>query len=224
MGRLLLRQHVYEHVLRLVVTGQLSPGEKILEERLSKELEVSRTPIREALRLLESDGYLQVEARRGASVSSISEQGVKDLYDLVSALEGRAIFLASPLLGEAELKKLAELNRNLRQIVTKGDAIKFHEINRTFHLIALQACPNSLLLEQITRFRNRVARFRLISLSAPGRMHRSVEEHEAIIGALVEGKAARARHLHERHVLKGGECVARILREVRSPSGQLKRA
>jgi DNA-binding GntR family transcriptional regulator len=224
VSSVLLRKQVYDYVLRLMLTGQLNPGEKILEERLSRELGVSRTPIREALRLLESDGYIQVTARRGAVVAAISAQEVKDVFDVVSALEGRAVLLACPLLDDAKLKRLRELNGILREIAAKGDIVKYLNVNHSFHALILNACPNALLLEQIGKFRNRVERFRMLSLSAPARLEHSVDEHEAIIEALAARQGARSKALQERHVLNAAEAITFVVQRMYPAAPSLNRA
>jgi DNA-binding GntR family transcriptional regulator len=216
--KLLLRQAVYDHVLDYILTGRLSPGEKVLEEKLSSELSVSRTPIREALRLLESDGYVQVSARRGAVVASISRDDVKNVYQLVGALEGYAVLCATKSLTAAQIDQLSQQNGRISKIVQKGDHVRFFELNRVFHATMFSACGNPLILDQIEKFRNRIARFRILSLSVPGRMLRSAEEHDEIVEAIRARDPGAARALQEQHVLRGGEVVLQALDSMFSPS------
>jgi DNA-binding GntR family transcriptional regulator len=220
----LLRERVYEHVLDLILRGQIGPGEKMLEERLSSELSVSRTPIREALRLLESDGYVEVTARRGAVVASISRADVRNVYEIVSALEGYAVLISTPALTESQIDKLAQLNRRLSKIVARDDHIRFFDMNKMFHATIFSACRNLLFLDQIKKFRNRIARFRVLSLSVSGRMEQSVQEHEEILDAIRARKSGHARVLQERHVLRGGEVVLRMLESMYPPSRAKTRA
>lgn len=217
----LLREQVYEHVLDLILRGQIGPGEKVLEERLSNELNVSRTPIREAFRLLESDGYLQVTARRGAVVASISRDDVRNVYQVVSALEGYAVLIATPAITEPQIHKLVQLNRRLSKAAANGDHVDFFNMNKVFHAMIFSSCTNPIFLEQTEKFRNRIERFRALSLSIFGRMQKSVQEHEEILDAIRGRKPEHARVLQERHVLRGGEVVLRML-DTMYPSSHTK--
>lgn len=178
-----LREKILETIREAILKGTLKPGEKVAEPELAERFGISRTPIREAFRQLESEGYLTVVPRKGAVVAALSERDVQEFYAIKSILEGYAASLAARKLTEKELERLETVNRKLRHLAEEGDVRSFYRVHNEFHEIFLKAADNSKLYELIHQLGMKFNRLRMASLSVSGRMEISVDEHEKLLDA-----------------------------------------
>ncbi|MDX2495723.1 MAG: GntR family transcriptional regulator [Desulfuromusa sp.] len=189
-----LREKILETIREAILKGDLKPGEKVAEPELAERFGISRTPIREAFRQLESEGFLTVIPRKGAVVAALSERDVQEYYAVKSILEGYAAELAAQNLTEKELAKLESINDRLKQLAKDGDVKMFYKIHHEFHDTFLKAADNSKLYDLIKQLGMKFSRLRMASLSVDGRMAISVAEHEKLLDAFHrhDGKAAEA--------------------------------
>src|SRR5512146_1701899 len=130
---LTLRERILETIRDAIISGALKPGEKVAEPELAERFGISRTPIREAFRQLESEGYLTVIPRKGAVVVSFSERDVDEFYAIKSILEGYAARRACEKLTPREIEKLQAINDKLRQLAAEGDVKHFFKVHNSFH-------------------------------------------------------------------------------------------
>ncbi|MEA3362590.1 MAG: GntR family transcriptional regulator [Thermodesulfobacteriota bacterium] len=189
-----LREKILETIREAILKGDLKPGEKVAEPELAERFGISRTPIREAFRQLESEGFLTVIPRKGAVVAALSERDVQEYYAVKSILEGYAAELAAQNLSEKELAKLESINNRLKQLANAGDVKTFYKIHHDFHDTFLKAADNSKLYDLIKQLGMKFSRLRMASLSVDGRMAISVAEHDKLLDAFRrhDGKAAEA--------------------------------
>jgi DNA-binding GntR family transcriptional regulator len=204
---LTLREKILETIRDAIISGALKPGEKVAEPELAERFGISRTPIREAFRQLESEGYLTVIPRKGAVVVSFSQKDVEEFYAIKSILEGYAARRACENLSEKEIDKLQTINERLRTLSENGDIKTFFKVHNDFHDLFIKAADNDKLYELITNLVGKFQRLRVASLSLPGRMKVSVEEHEKIIDAFRK----RNPTLSEKLVRKNAEYGGRVL-------------
>ncbi len=144
-----LREKILETIREAILKGDLKPGEKVAEPELAERFGISRTPIREAFRQLESEGYLTVIPRKGAVVAALSERDVQEFYAIKSILEGYAAELAAKNLTDKDLAKLESINERLKEIAQEGDVKAFYRVHNEFHDTFLKAADNSKLYELI---------------------------------------------------------------------------
>lgn len=206
---LTLREKILEAIRDAIMSGVLKPGEKVAEPELAERFGISRTPIREAFRQLESEGYLTVIPRKGAVVVSFSSKEIDEFYAIKSILEGYAAHRACKNLSEKEIEKLASINEKLRQLAEDDDIKHFFKIHNDFHELFRKAADNAKLDEMISGLVSKFQRLRYASLSKPGRMKISVQEHVKIIEAF----RARDAELAEQLVRKNAEYGGRVLLE-----------
>jgi DNA-binding GntR family transcriptional regulator len=204
---LTLREKILETIRDAITSGALKAGEKVAEPELAERFGISRTPIREAFRQLESEGYLTVIPRKGAVVVSFSSKEIEEFYAIKSILEGYAAHQACRNLTEKELDKLVVINDKLRQLAEVGDLKNFFKIHNEFHEIFRKASDNSKLDEMINGLLSKFQRLRYESLLKPGRMKVSVQEHVKIIEAF----RSRDADLAEQIVRKSAEYGGRVL-------------
>jgi len=204
---LTLREKILEHIRDAIISGTLKAGSKVSEPELAERYGISRTPIREAFRQLESEGYLTVIPRRGAVVSAFSQKDVEDFYAIKSILEGYAARQACTRLSEKELDKLQINNDKLSEVAEQDDIKAFFKIHNEFHEMFIKAAGNEKLRELITSVVTRFQRLRFTSLSLPGRMKIVVHEHEKIIEAFRRKDAEAAEMLVRKNAEYGGRVL-----------------
>jgi DNA-binding GntR family transcriptional regulator len=190
-----LREKILETIRDAILKGNMKPGERVSEPELAERFGISRTPIREAFRQLESEGYLQVIPRKGAVVASLSERDVEEFYAIKIILEGFAARMAAENLTSKDIERLESINQRLQQIAAEGDVKTFFRVHNEFHEVFIKAAGNEKLYEMITQLVMRFKRLRLASLSQPGRMEISVEEHRNMIQAFKNHDGDRADSL-----------------------------
>jgi DNA-binding GntR family transcriptional regulator len=204
---LTLRERILETIRDAIMSGSLKPGEKVAEPELAARFGISRTPIREAFRQLESEGYLSVIPRKGALVASFSPKDVEEFYAIKSILEGYAARKACSRLSTREINKLEGINDKLREIAAEGDVRHFFKVHNNFHDTFIRGAGNEKLHDMIEGLLKKFQRLRLASLSIPGRMLISVEEHEKIIEAFRSRDAILAELLVQKNAEYGGKVL-----------------
>jgi DNA-binding GntR family transcriptional regulator len=174
--------HAYEMILRSILDGEYEPGDRLVIERLARELGVSVVPVREAIRRLEADGYVTFTRNVGATVTSIDLDRYPETIETVAALEGVALGLAVPHLTATDLRRAREVNERLRISLSKFDPNQFTRLNRRFHEILFSACPNRHILSILEREWALLETTRRSAFTyIPERAARSVEEHDELI-------------------------------------------
>lgn len=195
-----LRELVLEAIREAIISGILKPRERLMEIQLAEELGVSRTPIREALRELELEGFIVMVPRKGAYVADMTFKDIADIFEIRAALEGLAAGLAAERITDEEMEDME------RHLVEKADAIacgdmeRLVEVDTSFHESIYQASRNDRLKGIINNLREQIQRFRATSLAYPGRMKQSLEEHRAIVEAIHARDVVLARQLTQEHI------------------------
>jgi DNA-binding GntR family transcriptional regulator len=195
-----LRDLVLDAIRAAIMNGTLQPRERLMEIQMAEELGVSRTPIREALRKLELEGFIVMVPRKGAYVSDLSFKDIADVFEIRAALEGLAAGLAAERITEEELERLERLLVEKQEAITQDDIGKLVEVDTKFHELMYQASRNVRLGSIISNLREQIQRFRLRSLSYPGRNKLSLEEHKKIVEAIQARDSQLARQLAQEHI------------------------
>ncbi len=204
---LTLRERIVEFIKDSIINGRLKPGERVPEHEIAESFGISRTPIREAFRQLESEGFITVVPRKGAVVSPITAKDVREFYAVKSLLDGYAARLACRKFTEKEIKRLKSLNQQMLRCAEKNDVSGFYRLDNQFHNVFLSTCGNDKLCQLAHQIAEQFKRFRITALSMPGRMRTSITQHREIIEAF----AQRNEDLVERLVRENAELSAEIL-------------
>jgi len=208
-----LREIVFESLREAIINGTLKPGERLMELQLAEQMGVSRTPVREAIRKLELEGFVVMVPRKGAYVSGISVRDIVDIFEVRAALESLAAGLAAERITEEELD---ELERVLFQIAeaSAGENIGIiAEKDANFHELLFRASRNQRLVNMITHLQEHIQRFRTTSLSVPGRTKHAIEEHKNIVDAIGERNVELAQALAREHVENAEQSFLKVLQE-----------
>ena len=195
-----LREVVCESLRDAIRRGVLKPGERLMEIQLAEELGVSRTPVREAIRKLELEGYVIMMPRRGTYVASMSIRDINEIFEIRTSLESLSNGLAAERITAEELESLQRLLVQIGGYVEDGDMENIVKTDIEFHDLLYHASRNSRLLGIISNLRDQLTRFRTLSMSYPGRLEATQEEHREIVEAIAEGDMKRAKKAAERHM------------------------
>ncbi len=204
---LTLREVILENIRDAIVSGSLKAGSRVSEPELAERYGISRTPIREAFRQLESEGYLTVIPRRGAVVREFSPKDVEEFYAIKSIMEGYAARRACENMSVKDLDRLQAINDKLAELARIGDIKHFFKIHSDFHELFIKAADNEKLHDLIAGLVTKFQRLRFTSLSLPGRMEISVQEHEKIIEAFRNKDADLAESLVRQNAEYGGQVL-----------------
>jgi DNA-binding GntR family transcriptional regulator len=202
-----LWQRVYEHLRDEIMADRLPPGTELSEVALSRELSVSRGPIREAMGRLAADGLVTVRPRRGAEVRSISPAELIDSYQVREALEVLAVKLAVPRITEPDLARLGALADQLAEHARREAAREFFAASVAFHDLICELSGNEKLLQIYRRLTGEIGRYQARTLTLSGGLPQSGDEHRAILAALAQRDAEAAAGLVAAHVRAAAERV-----------------
>lgn len=212
-----LREVVFESLREAIITGLLKPGERLMEVQVAEELGVSRTPVREAIRKLELEGLVVMLPRRGAYVAGISVKDIADVFEVRAALEALAASLAAERITDAELE---DLERSLVEITKVSDTQDIGTIvarDTSFHDIIYRASRNGWLIQIISNLQDQIHRFRMTTLSRPGRTKEAVEEHKKIVEAISDRNSELAGQLAREHIENAESSLLNSLKESALP-------
>lgn len=205
-----LYQEVAERLRQRIFAHELQPGAWIDEQNLAEQYGISRTPLREALKVLAAEGLVTLKPRRGCYVTEISAQDLDDIFPLMAMLEGRCAAEAVKRARRADIDALKAIHESLEKSAREDRIEAFFEANQEFHEKIQELSGNRWLLIVIQDLRKVLKLSRMHSLSLEGRLQQSLEEHRAIMAAIVAGEAEKAEKAMHDHLLSGREALARM--------------
>ena len=206
-----LRDVVFTTLRRAIITGEFTPGERLMEVSLARQLGVSRTPVREAIRKLELEGLVTMIPRKGAQVSHITEKSLRDVVEVRMVLEEYAVALACERITSANCKELARLHQEFSLAVEKGDVLDIAEKDERFHDAIFRATDNDRLISIINSLREQFYRYRLEYVKDISQWSTLVNEHLALLNAIREGRKQKAAAIMKTHLTNQlDEVIARL--------------
>lgn len=194
-----------------IVKGELAARDRIVERQLSAELNVSRTPIREALKLLEADGLIQITLHRGAIVSEFRPKDAFALFDVIAVLESLAAKRVCEAMTSSILQRLEDYHGTMMDYHKDGRTNDYFDHNTLIHDFIIETSANPILNMTHQRLMIRARRGRYLAILDPERLEQAVSEHESLLCAFREGQAETAAKVWETHLRHTGETVAAVL-------------
>lgn len=195
-----LRELVFEAVREAIIEGKLKPGERLMEAQLAQELGVSRTPVREAIRKLEHEGFVLMIPRKGAYVSDLSLKEITSVFEVRRALEGLAAELAAERATPEEIELLERQLVELAECVDTDQPDRYVELDTEFHATVYRLSRNERLGQILNLLREQIQRFRTRTLASRQRRREALEEHRALVEALAARDAEEARRAAQEHI------------------------
>ena len=188
----------YRHVLDAITSGRIKPGERVREERLAAEFGISRTPVREALRRLETQGLLVHAPHKGMIVRQLDHQSVTELYFMREVLESAAAELAARHATDVEIEVMDEILAADAHRLTDAEAMALS--NKSFHETLYQVAHNRYLVESLAGLRSAMSLLGPTTLGIPGRPEEAASEHRALLDAIKARDPAAAAGAAKRHI------------------------
>lgn len=195
-----LRDLVFEAIREAIITGSLTPGDRLMEIQLAETLGVSRTPVREAIRKLELEGFVVMIPRKGAYVADISMKDIADVFEIRAALEGLAAQLAAERITDEEIEQLERLLVEIGRCIEEKDVAALVAADTRFHEMLYRASRNDRLQQILTLLREQIQAFRARTLAHKERMRIALEEHRGLVEAVTQRDPELARRLAQEHI------------------------
>jgi len=196
------KDFVVEIIREAILSGDLKPGERLTQEELANRLEVSSTPVREALRQLEAEGLIVHVPYKGVRVAELSAGDVREVYMIRGVLEGLATKLAIPNLSQNELRELEELHQQMADALRKNTLEQLGDVNRQFHMTLYKASKSQVLCDLITNLWSRIP-WRDVWTAIPGRAQEVWREHDKIMAAVRKRDPDLAADMTREHCERG---------------------
>lgn len=207
-----LRDVVFNTLRKAILTGELKPGERLMEIHLANRLGVSRTPIREAIRKLELEGLVTMIPRRGAEVAQITEKSLKDVLEVRRSLDALSVELACDRITEEELTALSEACDTFEAATKTGDPKKIAQADVALHDIIMKATDNSRLLQLVNNLSEQMYRYRFEYIKDESCHAQLVKEHRVIYESIRQKDKETAAHTAKLHIDNQEKAIMKQLR------------
>ncbi len=207
-----LTYEVYKELEHSILDGTFQAGDSLIETKLSEQLGVSRTPIREALRQLEHEELVRTVPNRGAVVIGISTKDIEDMYTIRIAIEGLASQWAAESATLEQIEQLREIVELQEFYAQKNEPLQIWQLDSRFHTLLYSVCGSRILKHTLGNFHNYVQKAREISITAEGRISALVSEHRAIFDAIASRDSEKAKILTEQHIINAKNSVLKKLK------------
>ena len=211
-----LHDQVAQQLRDLIFAGALSSGAFVDETRLCEQLAISRTPLREALKVLAAEGLIRHEPRRGSFVNEVTEQDLDEIFPVIALLEGRCAFEAAMQATDPDIAALEGLHLQLETSAVQGCIPEYYAANYAIHEAIIAMAGNRWLAQVISDLRKILKLARLQQLNAPGRLAQSLAEHMAIFAALKARDAEGAEAAMRTHLMRQREALRHLARQSKS--------
>ena len=207
---LALYQEVAERLRERIFAHELRPGTWIDEQAVAEQYGISRTPLREALKVLAAEGLVTLKPRRGCYVTEISEQDLDEIFSVLALLEGQCAATTAEHASDQQIDELVQIHEDLEEAAARGDIDRFFEGNQAFHARLQQITGNHWLQHCIEDLRKVVKLSRHHSLFSEGRLEQSLSEHQRILDAFLSRDPSLAEARMREHINGGRSALARI--------------
>ena len=215
-----LHDQVMARLREMLIEGRIEPGAKLNERELSLRLQVSRTPLREAIKLLGAEGLVDLIPNRGAVAVKLTETDVQQVFEMLAGLEAMSGELAALRISAAQLAQIKALHYDMLACFERGDLSGYYRLNARIHMAINDAAGNPLLTKTYREINARVQSLRFRTNQNKTKWRQAVTEHEDMLQALETRDAAAMRHILTEHLLHKRDTVVELLRkgEIYSPS------
>lgn len=207
-----LRDVVFRTLRKSILTGELKPGERLMEIHLADKLGVSRTPIREAIHMLELEGLVTMIPRRGAEVSKITEKSMQDVLEVRRALDALCAELACERITDEDLVSLEDACKAFEESVKVGDLTEIAKCDVALHNIIVLATRNTRLVQLVNNLSEQMYRYRFEYIKDKNQHPILVEEHKKILQAIIKKDKEAAANAAKEHIDNQKKTIIRTIR------------
>lgn len=207
-----LREVVFNTLRKAILTGQLKPGDRLMEVHLANKLGVSRTPIREAIHKLEQEGLVTMVPRRGAEVAKITERSLQDVLEVRRALDVLSVELACERISEEELEHLKKACHQFEEATHSKDTTAIAKADVAYHDIIVRATGNQRLQQLVNHLAEQMYRYRFVYLKDISQHEKLVEEHREILECILQRDKKKASEAVKKHIDNQENSIIRQIR------------
>lgn len=211
ISRTPLHDEVARRIRDLIVEGELAPGARVPERELCERFGISRTPLREALKILASEGLVDLQHHRGALISQLTSEAVDEMFQVMEALEALAGELACSHASDADIAAIRALHERMLAEHARRELSEYFKLNQRIHEAIVAAAGNALLAQIYRGLNMRLRRARYMANLSPPRWDQAVAEHEQILAALERRDGARLARLLREHLQHKADVVKAVL-------------
>jgi len=209
--RIPFSRQVADTLRDMIISGEIPAGSRVLERALCERLKVSRTPLREALKLLEAEALVEISQNKGARIMLFTPTEATDLFEVLAGLESLAAEIAAIRMSDAELAEIEDMHERMCGFYRSGDKGPYFELNTAIHNAIIRGSGNPVLVATQAGLMLRAKRGNFMSIFDPIRWAEAVSEHTAIINALRARDPERARRVWRDHLDRTGNSVVKVL-------------
>jgi DNA-binding GntR family transcriptional regulator len=203
-----LEKMAYDAIKEAILTFRFKPGESLVENDLARQLNISKTPVRESMSRLEREGFIVKIPYKGYYVTEISRQSMLDIFEIRATLEGLAARRAALNFNNQDVEKARQLIEEHRQAALTNNITLASQLNRQFHVLIIERSENERLIQILNNLEDHLRRYRTLSNFQSGRLEKSVTEHQLILEIFIQRDAQKAEALARQHILSVAEDLA----------------
>jgi len=205
-----LHQEIANNLREMIMSGELREGDKIKEDELCTVMEISKTPLREALRVLSAEGLIRLIPNRGSYVTTPTFEEIKEMFDVMSVLEGVCARTAAEKMSSGDFKKLEDIHHQLEKNFRLKDQKQYIHHNNLYHAFVQELAGNKTLNQIVNGLRQKILLCRFKSLNLSGRFKQSIQEHRDLLEAFRNRDAEKAELLMKSHMKKQSEALEKL--------------
>jgi DNA-binding GntR family transcriptional regulator len=205
-----LHEEIANNLRELIMSGELQEGDKIKEDELCSSMGISKTPLREALRVLSVEGLIRLVPNRGSFVSTPTFEEIREMFDVMSVLEGVCARAAAAKMGAKDLATLEKLHERLEENYRRKAQREYIRINNQYHAFVQELAGNRTLNQIVNGLRQKILLYRYQSLNLPERFAQSIQEHRDLLEAFRKKDPKKAETLMRRHLKKQCDALEKL--------------
>ena len=205
-----LHEEIANNLRELIMSGELQEGDKIKEDELCRSMGISKTPLREALRVLSVEGLIKLVPNRGSFVSTPTFEEIREMFDVMSVLEGICARAAAEKMSAKDLATLEKLHNKLEKNFKRRAQREYIRINNQYHSFVQELAGNRTLNQIVNGLRQKILLYRYQSLNLPERFEQSIQEHRDLIEAFRKKDPKKVETLMRRHLKKQCDALEKL--------------
>ncbi|MFC5386655.1 GntR family transcriptional regulator [Aquamicrobium segne] len=209
-----LHLEIVDRLRDMIVSGELGPGQKISEKELCARFDISRTPVREALKALAVEGMVELLPQRGARVMTITDEELDELFPIIACIEALAGELACEMMTPSQLEEIVAIHDSMVIAYNQAERFEYSRLNRAIHLSIFQSTNNASLLALYRNLELRIRNIRHTVRQKPEDWHQAIVDHKEMIEALTMRDKTRLASIMRRHVMNTADAVRRSIDEL----------
>jgi DNA-binding GntR family transcriptional regulator len=205
-----LHEEIANNLREMIMSGELMEGDKIKENELCDLMGISKTPLREALRVLSSEGLIRLVPNRGSYVTTPTFEEIKEMFDVMCALEGVCARTAAEKMSDHDFSKLEKLHQKLEKNFKHKDQKEYIQQNNLYHTFVQELAGNKTMNQIVNGLRQKILLYRFQSLNLPGRFEQSIQEHRNLLAAFRDNDPEKAEMLMKSHLKKQCDAMEKL--------------